>query len=175
MADAYEIRLIEVGDRLTGLSLGDPSFTPLKTFLQRQAKSYQARSLARTYGAFLGGKIVAYMSLVCGEVVVGNDDKALVDDLDVIYRYTHYPAIKIARLAVDRKHRGSRLGQTLVDLALGIARDRISPAVGCRFVMVDSKQPSVGFYLRMGFTLLDTDANRARTEPVMFLDLQKTG
>lgn len=157
-----------------GLSLGDASFTPLKTFLQRQAKSYQAQSFARTYGAFLGERVVAYMSLVCGEVVIGGDDTALVNAPDVIYRYTQYPAIKIARLAVDQRHRGQRLGQTLVDLALGIARDRISPSVGCRFVMVDAKQPSVNFYLKMGFTLLDTEANRARPEPVMFVDLHKT-
>ena len=168
-----DIRLIEAGDRLSGLSLGDETFTPLKIFLQKHAKAFQANSLARTYGAFDASKarIIGYITLVCGQIVTGDGNHKLVDD--PAYRYDHYPAIKIARLAVDQNMRKNRLGRTLVDLALGIAKDTISPAVGCRFVVVDSKQNAVQFYQRCGFTLLDTDANRARSEPVMFIDLHK--
>jgi hypothetical protein len=60
-----------------------------------------------------------------------------------------------------------------VHLSLGIAKDKISPAVGCRFVTVDAKRDSVGFYAKQGFTLLDTQGNRDRLEPVMFLDLHR--
>jgi GNAT superfamily N-acetyltransferase len=166
--------LIEAGDRVTGLSLGDPDFTPLKLFLQKHAKAYQHQSLARTYGTFLDDKIIGYITLVCGEVVIGADDPSLIDDPEVAYKFPHYPAVKIARLAVDKRHRKKGIGPTLVDLALGTARDVICPAVGCRFVMVDSKAKSVAFYLKHGFTMLDTVANKSRAEPVMFVDLHKT-
>jgi ribosomal protein S18 acetylase RimI-like enzyme len=173
---SLEIRLIKPGDRLTGLSLGD-GFTALKTFLQRHAKAYHEKSLARTYGVFDRGKqnkVVAYITLVCGEIVVGESDNDILQDSEIYYKYPHYPAIKIARLAVDMKYRGNEIGTTLVNLALGTAKYVICPAVGCRFVVVDSKKSAVKFYQKAGFTILDTEVNRARDEQVLFIDLQKT-
>lgn len=168
-----EIKQIEPGDKLTGLSLGDAAYAPLKVFLQKHAHSYETESLARTYAAFEERKVVGYITLVCGEVVTDDDDDRLLADEGLHYLYNHYPAVKIARLAVDRRMRGNKLGQFLVKLALGRAKSVICPAVGCRFVMVDSKKSSVSFYERCGFTLLDTAANRARDEPVLFVDLKK--
>jgi GNAT superfamily N-acetyltransferase len=165
--------LIEPGDRLTGLRLGDAAFTPLKTFLQKHALEYERQSLARTYGAFRiePNKILGYITLVCGEVVTGDGDQCLIDEVD--YRYCQYPAVKIARLAIDRSVQGSGLGKHLVDLALGVAKREVCPSVGCRFVMVDSKKNAVKFYEKCGFTMLDTPANKERAEPVMFVDLSK--
>jgi GNAT superfamily N-acetyltransferase len=168
-----DIRLIEAGDRLTGMSLGDQAFTPLKTFLQKHALEYERQSLARTYAAFQvePRKVLGYITLVCGEVVTNAGDACLIAGVD--YRYKHYPAVKIARLAVDQSVQHGGLGKHLVDLALGVAKREISPSVGCRFVMVDSKKNSVKFYERCGFTMLDTPSNRARNEPVMYVDLSK--
>ena len=170
-----EIRSIRPQDRLTGLSLGDDAFAPLKTFAQRHAHAYERRHLARTYAAFNlagEGKLLGYVTLVCGEVLL--EDQARPSDGDTVdYRYPHYPAVKIARLAVDRRVRSLGIGEALVNLSLGIARDFISPNVGCRFLIVDAKTASVRFYERRGFTMLDTLANRQRAEPVMFVDLNK--
>jgi predicted N-acetyltransferase YhbS len=116
--------------------------------------------------------VVGYITLVCGEVVTEDGDPGLINEIE--YRYKHYPAVKIARLAVDvslQKQAG--LGRALVNLAVGIAKGEISPAVGCRFVVVDAKTQAVGFYERCGFTMLETPANRERSEPVMFVDLSK--
>jgi GNAT superfamily N-acetyltransferase len=174
----FKIRPIEAGDKLTGLSLGDEAYLPLKVFVQRHAKAYQQQSLARSYGAFsvdtaTKGKLLGYMSLVCGEVVIDDADDPIIADVD--YRYRHYPAVKIARLAVDARWRGQNIGGQLIELSLAIALEVIAPQVGCRFLMVDAKQPSVEFYEKLGFTLLDTAANRARNEPIMFIDLAKVG
>jgi GNAT superfamily N-acetyltransferase len=171
-----EIRPIRPGDTLTGLSLGDAAFAPLKAFVQRHAHAYERQSLARTYGAFdraNADKLLGYVTLLCGEVVIQEGDEALVAEDGMQYLYRQYPAIKIARLAVDRRFRGLGIGEALVNLSLGIAQQFICPNVGCRFVMVDSKQQSVGFYGRRGFTMLDTQDNRDREEPVMFVDLSK--
>lgn len=112
------------------------------------------------------------MTLVCGEVVTEDGDD-LLQEPDLKYLYNHYPAVKIARLAVHKDLSGAGLGRALVNLALGQAKRIICPAVGCRFVVVDSKRGAVKFYEKCGFTLLDTPANRERSEPVMFIDLNK--
>jgi GNAT superfamily N-acetyltransferase len=171
-----DIRPIRPGDRLTGLSLGDQKFTPLKIFLQRHALTYERQSLARTYAAFNvaeNGRIAGYVTIVCGEITVEAADTALVQAEGLTYLYNQYPALKIARLAVDQRVRKRGIGEALVNLCLGIADEFVRPNVGCRFVMVDAKRESVTFYNRLGFTMLDTSANREREEPVMFVDLGK--
>lgn len=171
-----EIRRIRPGDRLTGLSLGDVRFTALKTFLQRHAATYEKQSLSRTYAAFNiaeNDRIAGYITIVCGEVVLSDGDGPLVEDEGLKYLYNQYPAVKIARLAVDRRVQGRGIGDALVSLCLGITQEYIVPNVGCRFIMVDSKRDAVPFYDRLGFTMLDTPANRDRDEPVMFIDLSK--
>lgn len=177
--DAFdvEIRPIMPGDRLTGLSLGHEKYTPLKILAQRHALTYERQSLARTYAAFNiaeNDRMVGYITIVCGEVVTDPGEATLVHSDALKYLYNQYPAVKIARLAVDQRARGRGMGEALVNLALGIAQNAICPNVGCRFIMVDSKKDSVSFYgEKMGFTMLDTEANRQRDEPVMFVDLAK--
>ncbi|QGU20879.1 GNAT family N-acetyltransferase [Mesorhizobium huakuii 7653R] len=146
----FQIRALNDKDGVTSLSLGDATFTPLKTFLRKDAKSHQVASLARTYVAVEDGteRVSAYITVICGEIEV----QANHDGEDLQYPYPRYPAVKIARLAVDRRLQGGGIGRQLVDLALGITREIISPNVGCRFLVVDAKQPSIKFYERYGFT-----------------------
>lgn len=54
-----------------------------------------------------------------------------------------------------------------------MVKDATAPNVGCRFIVVDSKQPAVKFYERLGFTLLDTAANKASEQPMMYPDILK--
>lgn len=154
---------------------GDDRFAPLKQFARQKAKAYEAANLARTYVLIDVGssRIAAFITLVCSEVV---SKEQLVNGDGVVFPHDHYPAVKIARLLVDERYRGDNgrgFGRYLVDFALGIARNEICPAVGCRFVVVDSKRESEKFYERCGFTLVDTAANRKLPEPVMYIDLHK--
>jgi GNAT superfamily N-acetyltransferase len=165
------IREIQPGDKLTGLSLGSQEFTPLKIFLQRHARKFHERGLGRTYVACVENSVIAYITIVCGQIDADCQikSKAGADD----YPYEHFPAVKIARLAVHKDYREARLGHNLVNLALGIVKDSIYPKVGCRFVVVDSKASAVGFYKKCGFTFLDTEDNRTRSESIMFVDMHK--
>jgi GNAT superfamily N-acetyltransferase len=172
------IRHIEAGDRFTGLSLGHQDFAPLKAYLKKEAQKHHEQSLAKTYGVYQEDddlRVRAYITLVAGEVAIDDGDAQLVPANGFTFNYKHYPAVKIARLAVDTGLRNQNVGRTLVDLAIGITKDSICPAIGCRFVVVDAKQKSVGFYEKCGFTAIDTDANLKRSEPVMFVDLHKLG
>jgi ribosomal protein S18 acetylase RimI-like enzyme len=177
MAGAAEfgLRPLDFTDNFSTIKSGDANFSPLKTFVRRNAKKYEEQNLARTYVIHEDGtnKIVAYVTLVCSEVVT-NENILAADGLN--FPYDTYPAVKIARLLVDARYRGAPskgLGRTLVNFAQGLAREEVCPAVGCRFVVVESKQGSIGFYEKCGFTLIDTPENRRRNEPVMYLDLHK--
>jgi GNAT superfamily N-acetyltransferase len=170
----FEIRQIEPGDSFTGLSLGDEKLVALKIFLRKHARPYHEQGLARTYGAFLAdkpGKLVAYITLVCGQIETENKLKF---GPGITYAYDHSPAIKIARLAVDHRLQRGGVGQALVDFSLGVVKSYICPWVGCRFVVVDSKHDAISFYeKKCGFTLLDTDENKKLESPILFLDLYK--
>ena len=178
MADAdddFVLRPLASHDTLKGLKSGDAAFAPLTAFARNKAQKYEAANLARTYviDDQSTGRTVAYVTLVCSEVR-SVDPQLQPENLE--FPYDHYPAVKIARLLVDKRYRGENrrgLGKTLVDFALGIARSEICPAVGCRFVVVEAKSQSVGFYEARGFTTIDTPTNRELPAPVMYLDLHK--
>ena len=117
-------------------------------------------------------KVVAYVTLVCGEITAERDD--LADFVGADFRYEHYPAMKIARLAVTKQYRSAdyKFGRKLVDFSLGRSKE-VADIAGCRFVVVDAKTPSIGFYEKCGFRSLDTPENLGRSEPLMFVDLKK--
>ena len=167
------LRQLQPDDDVSDFRVGPEKYRPLEVFLVQAAKRFHKRNLARTY--VLGAdrrQIVAYLTLVCGEVEL-QAGKSPAAEHDKSYRYKSYPAVKIARLAVDERYRGKALGKMLVTLALGIAKDQVCPAVGCRFVTVDAKSDAVKFYERLGFSFLETEQNRQRSEPILFVDLYK--
>ena len=167
------LRQLQPDDDVSDFRLGEEKYRPLQAYLEQSAKRFHKRNLARTY--VLGSdqkQIVAYLTLVCGEVELQAGGSSVGERANS-YRYRSYPAVKIARLAVDERYRGNDLGKMLVTLALGIAKDQICPAVGCRFVTVDAKVDAVKFYERLGFSFLETEQNRQRPEPILFIDLYK--
>lgn len=170
----FTLRPLQAGDTVTSLSLGDSAFTPLKDFLRKHAKKYHDNHLARTWVIVdPGGKIASYVTLVCGQVELREEAEQLVaGELD--YRYKEYPALKIARLATDRRFRGKGLAQKLVEFSIGVAIEDICPSVGCRFIILDAKKQSIKFYTeKCGFTILNTADNKSRESPIMFIDLAK--
>ena len=138
----FELRLLEPGDAFTGFSLGNARFQPLKTFLKRDSKKFLEQLLASTYVLAESNVVRACVTLVCGEVTA---EKDIADQVEAEFRYQHYPAVKIARLAVDSRYRGLGFGRKLVEFAVGCTLG-ISKIAGCRFVVVDAKRPSVVFY-----------------------------
>jgi GNAT superfamily N-acetyltransferase len=165
------IREIRPDDSVSGLSLGAAEFAPLKAFLRKCARRYHTECLAKTYVLVTGGdqpKIIAYVSLICSQIEVDGGHPSVED-----YDYKDLPAVKVARLAVDQRQRDHDYGSSLVALAVALATKQVMPHVGCRFLIVDSKKGSVDFYKKCGFTMLDTENNKRRSSPVMFMDLWK--
>ena len=166
--EALKLRELQVGDKVNRLDVGQ-DFITLSQFLKKSAHAHQSQHVSRTYVfANDANKIIAYISLICAQIELD----APVDDVEN-YPGKAYPAVKIGKLAVDRGYRTNELGSKLVDLSLAIAKENIQPHVGCRFLAVDSHQEAIGFYQKKGFRLLETDENKARPAPLMFIDLSK--
>jgi GNAT superfamily N-acetyltransferase len=178
----FTLRRLESGDNPRSMRSGDERFAGLKTFVQKHARKYEDEGLARTYVFHDDerGCLAAYLTMVCSEVT--SEDAPPMQAAELNYPYKQWPAVKISRLLVDCRYRRNgdrwaeeaRLGEALVQFALGLSIEQVCPAVGCRFVMVDAKADAVGFYRKMGFQILDTEANRLREAPVMFLDLHRS-
>lgn len=182
MADGFVLRRLLSTDNLKTLSAGDEKYLALKTFAVRNARKYEDERLARTYvwEDDENKRLAAYLTMVCSEVTSDLESPPVVAD-GLNFPYRHWPAVKISRLLVDSRYRRDgalwrndlRLGEKLVQMAIGVSFLQVCPAVGCRFVVVDAKTDAVTFYKKLGFILLDTAANKERPDPVMFMDLHK--
>jgi predicted N-acetyltransferase YhbS len=144
----------------------------LVRFIRRDAFKSAKANLTQTYVLKRGGDkcVIAYASIMCAEVAL-EQSYAIADKVGAD-RYDFQPAIRIARLAVDEEYRGIGLGRLLVRFIISVVQESIQPITGCRFVVLDAKPGSVAFYESLGFRLLDTQQNRAKNTPLMFLDLQ---
>ena len=60
------LRLLSESDTVNSFSLGSKEYTPLKTFLRKQAKDFHSKNIAKTYVFADGkrtGRVWAYMTL----------------------------------------------------------------------------------------------------------------
>jgi GNAT superfamily N-acetyltransferase len=171
----YDIRIISPTDNSKPFSTGDQAFLPLKTFLQKQAYEFTSAMVAKTWVAVQldngvdNGNIIGYITLICSEIDLCNGYS--MNDCVQANQYDWMPALKIARLAVDKRYRGHNIGLVLVDIAMNIAIDDLATKIGCRFLITDAKQQSIQFYEKAGFTMLDSEDNKKAEHPIMFVDL----
>ena len=66
------------------------------------------------------------------------------------YPYEKYPAIKLARLAVDKRYQRQGIGKELLLSYFRIA-NLISLKLGGRYLTVDAKSTALSFYEHFGF------------------------
>lgn len=169
----FVIRELSDETKIANLRL-DREDGALAVYLKANAKKHHDENISKTYvmvdeNAPLPRPIVAYITILVSEV---QNQAAKVEAVGEGYTY-HWPAVKIARLAVDQRLKRQGLGRDLVSFCVARIMREIMPVAGCRFVTVDSNRPAVAFYEKMGFVLVDTEENRAHHTPVMFLDLHK--
>jgi len=129
----------------------------LNDFLKNEALKSQENLLSRTFLCFCKGNLVGFLTLVTDTIEV-----KLVDEDDGVdgYPYQKYPAIKIARLAVDKRYERQGIGKFLLLAAVGKVY-QISSDVGCRYITLDSKRESMGFYEKSGFKAIKNTSTAA--------------
>lgn len=170
---SFELRELSPADGCNALSLGDLAFSPLKTFLRKEAKKLHQEHLARTFVLVPQGetKVLAYITTLCTHVAVEQFDEY--EEVLDGFRYKDYPAIKLARLAVDASLKRQGVESQLVDFVIGLITDHVMPHTGCRFFVVDSKPESVNFYVAKGFVPIGVNNDGESATTTMFIDLKR--
>ena len=173
--DSLVLRELQPGDNTKKLSLGKVEFQPLKSYLRNIADKFHKTNIAKTYVLVPDGesspRVWGYITFTCSQISL--EGSYFMSDCKEANKYEALPAVKIARLAVDKEIKGNGHGSTLIDFAIWFIIDSIMPNVGCRFLITDAKKDAVKFYEKTGFTMLDTPGNKRSTHPVMFVDLHK--
>jgi ribosomal protein S18 acetylase RimI-like enzyme len=174
---SFAIRSIRPDDILNKLSLGTEESAPLKAFLRREAIKYEKAFLARTHVLVdeqdkeRRGRVWGYITLAACDVQT--TEQNCPEEEAGWNRKFAIPAVKLARLAVDKNLQGKGLGTHLVDWAMSLILDHVGSRIGCRLLVTDAKRQSIGFYEKLGFTMLDTEDNKRQASPVMFVHLPK--
>lgn len=151
--------------RRENLTSFDSGNKELNDFLKDDSLNSQNNLISQTYLCFWKGKLTGFITLVADTIqvkVVEKDDG--LDDYD----YSKYPAIKIARLAVDKSVQKKGVGKFLLFWALGKVYE-ISKEIGCRYITVDSKHESIEFYKKHDFKLVTK--YETRDFPPMYLNM----
>jgi ribosomal protein S18 acetylase RimI-like enzyme len=74
-------------------------------------------------------------------------------------------------LPVDTSLQGKGIGGRLVEFVIGLAVQHVMPHTGCRFLVVDSKPQSIGFYESKGFKRIGEAETAEAHYTTMFIDL----
>ncbi|MFZ0801465.1 MAG: GNAT family N-acetyltransferase [Terriglobales bacterium] len=119
----------------------------LNDWLKRFALTNQKNESARTYVVHRNQSVVGYYSISTGSVSV---EEAPVRISKGLARHP-IPVILLARLAVDRREKGTGLGKALLKDAL-LRITQAADIVGARAVLVHAiDEPAKQFYLHFGF------------------------
>jgi len=143
-----EIRRLRRSDGRAGFQSGDPD---LDRFFHSFAGQNQFRHhVGVTYVAVEADAVRGYVTVAPAGIEI--------DDLPAVMRRSlpryPLPVLRLARLAVDTRFRGLRLGEELLRFVLELAR-AMAEEYGCVGVVVDAKAAAVPFHARYGFQPLD--------------------
>jgi len=141
----------------------------LNEFLKEDALKNQEELISKTYLYCYSNRLVGYVTFTTDIV----KKKDVQEEEHIEIQYKEYPAIKIARLAVDKRYKRRGVGRFLLLAAVGKAL-KISEEVGCRFITVDSKQESTGFYKKNLVVLNWSEDTKKKKYPTMYFDVLPT-
>jgi GNAT superfamily N-acetyltransferase len=120
--------------------------------------------ISRTSLCFWKDELAGFFTLIADTI----EAKAVIDGIEH-YEYRKYPGVKIARLAVDSRFERRGIGTYLLLAAIGKTLS-VCESIGCRYILVDSKKNSIGFYQKNEFKLVEKYKNREFIP--MYLNMQ---
>jgi predicted N-acetyltransferase YhbS len=121
----------------------------LNQYFARIASQHEARNITRTFCGIRNGELFGFYALTNSDVNVS----ALSSEVVKKYKLpTHrLPVVRLARLAIDLRFQGQRLGQNLMIDAMSKVV-RIAESSGCIGLVVDAKDAQAAdFYRAFGF------------------------
>ena len=140
----------------------------LNDFLKNNALKLQKDKLNLTKLITCDERIIGYVTLLTDSIPLNNirDDKVKKDikiQLSITSKKKGLPAIKIGRLAIDKRYSGHGLGSDILMNILFNIKNIAETSVGLRFVTVDGYAKAYNFYVgRNGFNNLKKDDEKIR-------------
>jgi predicted N-acetyltransferase YhbS len=125
----------------------------LDNWLHRHARHAEAAGSARTFVTTDGEHVVGFYALAIGQVRPDDATERLLKGQPA---KRPIPVLVIARLAVDRMHKGNGVGRSLLQDAL-LRCAAVAESVGVRAVVAHANEPAGPFYDQFGFEASPTD------------------
>ncbi len=131
----------------THLKKFDCGVSELNDFLSRYALKNDALGIGKTFIAINDkDEIAGYFTLSTAQVAF----KEIPDEYRTKLPKYPIPALRIARLAVNKNMQGKGIGKYLLTQAF-IKTVRVAEVTGLYFIIVDAKETSKSFYEHYGF------------------------
>lgn len=142
--DRYSVRPLDLELDRSGFSCGEES---LDRYFKVQIGQDIKRRIAAGFAAIdVGGRVAGYYTLASASILLTELPKELARKLP---RYPQVPAVRMGRLAVDRRDKGKGLGAALLANAL---RRALSAEIAAYALVVDAKdEHAAAFYAHHGF------------------------
>ncbi len=122
----------------------------LDEFIHDEALNLQKGSMGTTYLFYNEDKVVGYVTILMSCIGV-NLNKPRSDTSRHKLRKLHYPALYLAKIAVENRFRRRYIGKLMLFWCIGFAL-KLSEEIGCRFIFLVTKGESrVKFYHECGF------------------------
>jgi ribosomal protein S18 acetylase RimI-like enzyme len=125
----------------------------LDNWLHRHARHAEAAGTARTFVTCEEDRVVGFYALAIGQVKPDDATERLLKGQPA---KRPVPVLVLARLAVDREHKGRGVGRSLLQNAL-LRCAAVAESVGVRAVVAHANEDVSGFYDQFGFDSSPTD------------------
>ena len=148
----------------------------LNEFLMLEAKDYQEQLLAVTYLLQnpKTSEVVAYFSLLNDTIKFEEDDKKTRNRINrkipYVKQRSHYPAVKIGRLAVSENYAHQGIGEQILQYVKALFA--FGNRSGCRFLTVDAYADAVPFYESKGGFKFFTETDVNDDTRLLYFDLK---
>lgn len=161
-AEQIKVEKLSGEHDLQAFNCGD---SDLDSFLRKDALTYQKELVSNTYLCIYDGRMIAYFSLSADSVRLDEVDREKFKARGI--GVMDFPAVKVGRLAVNKRYQRRGIGKFVMNLATGKAA-LLSKSIGCRLLTVDAHPQATKFYEKLGFKPI---RRYKKKNPVMYLDI----
>ena len=158
--DKIHIQSINKTINLTSFTCSEPE---LNDFLKTDALNDHENLYSITRLICYENNIIGFFTLIADNISV----KTIPENEYSDYHYNKLPAVKIARLAVDKNYEHKGIGTLIITEILSVV-NLISDNIGCRIITVDAKENALGFYKK--FTFREVLSKKNQDYIPMYLD-----
>lgn len=161
--DNYYFETLNEKHDLSEFDCGDED---LNDFLKNDALSQQNEKLNVTKLVMCEGKIIGFSTLLTDTILLRKiNDKEIrlkiKEKLRIEKTNKEISAVKIGRLAIDKKYSRKGLGSHILDNILANLKEISKNRIGFRFIIVEGYAKALNFYIvKNGFESLEKDKEK---------------